>query len=57
VRDLAPSVEEAIHEAVTAALGKVARPNVRQVVRLPHLPNGKVDRRELKAWAERGEVG
>jgi O-succinylbenzoic acid--CoA ligase len=57
VRDLAPSVEEAIYEAVTAALGKVARPTVRQVSRLPHLPNGKVDRRELQAWAERGGVG
>lgn len=56
VRDLAPSVADAIREAVITALGKVAAPTVRQVQRLPHLPNGKVDRRELQAWAARGEV-
>ncbi|MEI6361623.1 MAG: AMP-binding protein [Actinomycetes bacterium] len=51
VRDSAPGVEEAVGTAVQTALGKVAVPVIRQVPRLPHLPNGKVDRRELQAWA------
>ena len=30
------------------------RPIVRRVDRLPHLPNGKVDRRLLQEWAAEG---
>jgi O-succinylbenzoic acid--CoA ligase len=51
VRESAPDVDDAIRTAVQAALGKVAVPAIRQVPRLPHLPNGKVDRRELQALA------
>ncbi len=51
VRDGAPAAHDAIADAVTRALGKVAVPTIRQVPRLPHLPNGKVDRRQLQAWA------
>jgi O-succinylbenzoic acid--CoA ligase len=50
VRDGAPEVDEAIRSAVETALGRVAVPTIRQVPRLPHLPNGKVDRRRLQAW-------
>jgi O-succinylbenzoic acid--CoA ligase len=52
VRDGAPDMEETVRAAVGSALGSAARPwSVRQVVRLPHLPNGKVDRRLLQEWA------
>jgi O-succinylbenzoic acid--CoA ligase len=50
VRDAAGSVDDSVREAVQAALGKVAIPVIRHVPRLPHLPNGKVDRRELQSW-------
>jgi len=50
VRDGAPAVHDAIAGAVARSLGKVAVPAIRQVPRLPHLPNGKVDRRQLQAW-------
>ena len=50
VRDSAPDVEDAVRDAVTTRLGRAARPVVHRVPRLPHLPNGKVDRRELQAW-------
>ena len=52
VRDRAPAAEAAISTAVAAALGSVARPAaVHRVARLPHLPNGKVDRRVLQEQA------
>ena len=56
VRDAAPDVEVAVRDAVVRRLGPVARPaSVRRVPRLPHLPNGKVDRRLLTQWAESDE--
>jgi acyl-coenzyme A synthetase/AMP-(fatty) acid ligase len=52
VRDAAPDVESLCASAVVERLGRVARPSVvRRVARLPHLPNGKVDRQMLVAWA------
>ena len=52
VRDEAPDVEAAGVAAVVERLGAAARPRVvRRVGRLPHLPNGKVDRRLLETWA------
>lgn len=52
VRDDAPDVETAGTAVVTERLGKAARPRaVRRVSRLPHLPNGKVDRLLLEQWA------
>ena len=54
VRDDAPRIEDVLRDAVAARLGPVARPRaVRTVDRLPHLPNGKVDRRLLLEWATR----
>ena len=56
VRDRAPAAEAAISTAVAAALGSVARPAaVHRVARLPHLPNGKVDRRVLQERARSDE--
>ena len=54
VRDSAPAIDDAIAAAVRTALGAAATPTVRQVPRLPHLPNGKVDRRTLQGWAASG---
>lgn len=52
VRDGAPDVEKAGIAAVTERLGRAARPRtVRRVSKLPHLPNGKVDRLLLEQWA------
>jgi o-succinylbenzoate---CoA ligase len=54
VRDDAPQVEDAVRDAVASRLGRAARPVVHRVARLPHLPNGKVDRRLLQEWAGKG---
>ena len=52
VRDAAPGIEDVGSAAVVERLGPAARPRmVRRVARLPHLPNGKVDRRLLEQWA------
>lgn len=51
VRDAAPDVEARGEEAAVEHLGIAARPRVKRVDRLPHLPNGKVDRRRLEHWA------
>ncbi len=53
VRDDAPGVESAALAAVVERLGVAAGPRrIRRVGRLPHLPNGKVDRLLLREWAE-----
>lgn len=58
VRDDAPNVEEAARMAVVQRLGSAARPRrVTRVARLPHLPNGKVDRRLLQSWARDEDGG
>lgn len=54
VRDAAPDVEAQVRTAVVAQLGPAARPQVHRVPSLPHLPNGKVDRRLLQEWAAKG---
>jgi o-succinylbenzoate---CoA ligase len=54
VRDTASGAEDAARDEVTRRLGRAAAPSVRRVVRLPHLPNGKVDRRLLQQWAAEG---
>jgi long-chain acyl-CoA synthetase len=54
VRDTASGAEEAARDEVTRRLGRAAAPAVRRVDRLPHLPNGKVDRRLLQEWASEG---
>jgi O-succinylbenzoic acid--CoA ligase len=52
VRDGAPAASQAAAAAVAVALGSIARPwSIRRVARLPHLPNGKVDRLLLQEWA------
>jgi o-succinylbenzoate---CoA ligase len=51
VRDTAPGVEDAVRAEVSRRLGPAARPVVHRVDRLPHLPNGKVDRRLLQEWS------
>ena len=51
VRDDALDAEDIVAEAVATRLGVHARPLVRRVDRLPHLPNGKVDRRRLQQLA------
>jgi O-succinylbenzoic acid--CoA ligase len=54
--DASPAhVEEAVREAVVTHLGRAARPVVRRVVHLPHLPNGKVDRRLLQEQATQAD--
>jgi O-succinylbenzoic acid--CoA ligase len=40
-----------VREEVVDRLGRAARPSVRTVGRIPHLPNGKVDRERLLDWA------
>lgn len=47
VRDRAPAIEDTVRAAVLDRLGRAAVPVVHRVERLPHLPNGKVDRRRL----------
>ena len=54
VRDTASGVEDAVRDEVARRLGRPAVPTVRRVDRLPHLPNGKVDRRLLQQWAAEG---
>jgi O-succinylbenzoic acid--CoA ligase len=51
VRDQADGVEEVAGDEVVRRLGTAARPRVRRVDRLPHLPNGKVDRLALQTLA------
>lgn len=53
-RDAAVGVGEAARVAVEQALGRAARPVVHEVARLPHLPNGKVDRQRLQRQAGEG---
>ena len=56
VRDAAGAAAVTAADAVVAGLGRAARPgDIRQVARLPHLPNGKVDRQLLSEWARTGE--
>ena len=55
VRDTAPAIAAHIEAEVVRQLGAHARPVVHHVERLPHLPNGKVDRRLLQEWAARPE--
>lgn len=54
VRDTASGAEDEARDEVTRRLGRAATPTVHRVVRLPHLPNGKVDRRLLQQWAAEG---
>ena len=57
VRDDAPNIEQTATDTVVERLGSAARPRqVRRVARLPHLPNGKVDRRLLQSWARDEDV-
>ena len=55
VRDTAPTVAAQVEAEVVRQLGSHARPVVHRVERLPHLPNGKVDRRLLQEWAAQPE--
>jgi len=52
VRDAAADAEDSVRAAVIQHLGRPARPVVHRVARLPYLPNGKVDRRQLLRWAQ-----
>ena len=54
VRDTASGAEDAVRDEVARRLGRPAVPTVHRVERLPHLPNGKVDRRLLQQWAAEG---
>lgn len=47
VRDHAPRAMDDARESVSQRLGRPARPRMHPVDSLPHLPNGKVDRRLL----------
>jgi acyl-CoA synthetase (AMP-forming)/AMP-acid ligase II len=51
VRDRAHGVPDAVREAVLRTLGRATKPVVHEVARMPHLPNGKVDRRRLQRQA------
>jgi O-succinylbenzoic acid--CoA ligase len=53
VREDAPGIEDLGREEIGRRLGGAARPVVHRVARLPHLPNGKVDRRLLQEWSGR----
>ena len=55
VRDAAPGAEDAAGAAVVDRLGRAALPRMHRVDRLPHLPNGKVDRRLLQQRAAEGD--
>ncbi len=54
VRDTASGAEDEARDEVVRRLGRAATPTVHRVARLPHLPNGKVDRRLLQQWAAEG---
>lgn len=57
VRESAPELESDVDAAVERRLGRAARPGrLWRVPSLPHLPNGKVDRRLLLEWAHRGRT-
>lgn len=51
VREAAGDAERTAGDEVVQRLGRSAAPVVHRVDRLPHLPNGKVDRRLLQQWA------
>lgn len=52
VRDSAAQTAGTALAAIVTALGPAARPSaIHEVPHLPHLPNGKVDRRLLQEWA------
>ena len=53
-RELAPHLEDRVRDEVAQHLGAAARPRVHRVAQLPHLPNGKVDRRSLQEHARKG---
>ena len=56
VRDEAGAAAATATAAVAETLGRAARPStIRQVARLPHLPNGKVDSLLLQEWARTDE--
>jgi O-succinylbenzoic acid--CoA ligase len=55
VRDGARRAPDDARESVEQILGRAARPLMHQVDALPHLPNGKVDRRLLIEWAATGQ--
>ena len=57
VHDGAPRAADDAREAVAQQLGRVAAPTMHRVGSLPHLPNGKVDRRLLTEWAASGQEG
>lgn len=54
-RDRSSDVDDHASVAVARLLGKAAVPRMHRVERLPHLPNGKVDRRSLQERASKGE--
>jgi O-succinylbenzoic acid--CoA ligase len=54
VREQASGAEESARDEVIRRLGRAAAPVVHRVDRLPHLPNGKVDRRLLQERAAEG---
>ena len=54
VRDDAALDDRRVQESVIERLGVAARPIVTRVDHLPHLPNGKVDRRALQERAAKG---
>lgn len=55
VRDGAPHASDDARASVEQHLGRAARPLMHRVDALPHLPNGKVDRRLLTEWAASGQ--
>ena len=56
-RESAPDLESDALTGVEERLGRAARPGrVWRVAALPHLPNGKVDRRLLLEWARSGRT-
>jgi len=57
VRDGAPRAADDAREAAAQQLGRLAAPIMHRVESLPHLPNGKVDRRLLTEWAASGQEG
>lgn len=57
VRDGAPRAADDAREAAAQRLGRLAAPIMHRVESLPHLPNGKVDRRLLTEWAASAQEG
>lgn len=57
VRDSAPRAMDDARESTSQRLGRPARPQMHQVDSLPHLPNGKVDRRLLTEQASAESEG